>query len=147
LSAKDIKFLTLRSGYTRFLMCPQNVTVARWIDIDFNAMFIPQYEGLFFYGGRTHAEARGDERAAPLDAAGLAREMRLQLGTDVFLSYSSPQPAGSAIMSIGEYAKVLRKMISGRLVLGGMLGADAVCADPAACPEDAVTTSAPEGET
>lgn len=147
LSSEDIKFLTLRSGYTRFLMCPQSVTVMRCLDIDFNAKFIPENEGLFFYGGGHMQEHAAINGLGSLGAAELAGEMRSQLGNDVFLSFSSPQPAGGAIMSPAEYAKVLRKMINGQLLIGGMLGASAVCADPVACPDEAVTTAAPEGET
>ena len=147
LTDEDLKFLTLRSGYTRFLACPQEVTVKACLDVGPNGEFSPGNEELFFYSGghmQKHAALRG---LGSLHAVELADEMRSQLGRDVNLAYSSPQPAGAGVLSPEAYARVLRKLMSGQLLLGSLLGATAVCADPIACPGEARTTSSPEGET
>lgn len=42
--------------------------------------------------------------------------------------------AGGVISTPGDYAHFLRGMLSGRLLIGGLLGRDAVCTNPANCP-------------
>lgn len=59
---------------------------------------------------------------------------RTQLGSGLTFSFGSPQPAGGIKTSADDYARFLRKLISGQLVLGSHLGEGAVCTNPATCP-------------
>jgi CubicO group peptidase (beta-lactamase class C family) len=78
-----------------------------------------------------------------LDNDGLARELRSQLGRDVALRYSQPQPAGGVVTSAADYARVLRKLLTGELALGAQLGQHAVCTNRLRCPGQALHTPVP----
>lgn len=145
LSASDVDFFTLHSGYTRFTSCAGAPTVGACLDIGKNGDFVSSTYQKFFYGGghmQNHAAQNG---LAALDNAGLAAEMQTKLGTDVALSYNEPQLAGGAVTSAAEYAKVLRKILAGQLKMNAALGTHAVCADPTTCP-DALVSPAPANE-
>ena len=69
----------------------------------------------------------------------LATEIRSQLGSDVALAYSQPQLAGGGVTSADDYARVLRKILSGSLKMHDVLGTHAVCTNPLTCPTAANT--------
>jgi hypothetical protein len=48
-------------------------------------------------------------------------------------------------MDAASYARFLRGMMDGRLLLGRLLDADAVCADPGICPGRAMYSPIPDG--
>jgi hypothetical protein len=147
LSDDDIRHLTLRSGYTSFAVCLARQTVGQCASFANNGVYTPEHDGLFYYGGghmQQHATLLG---LSDLSTAALAQELRSQLGTEIELSYALPELAGGASTSPGEYAKFLRKLLANELRMGSMLGTHAVCASPETCPDEAVSTASPAGET
>jgi hypothetical protein len=145
LTAEDVKFFSFRSGYTQFSSCVGSLTVGGCLDIGSNGVFYPATEGLFDYGGghmQNHATLNGLGR---LTASQLSAEILSQLGNEIDIVYGSTQLAGGAGTSAAEYAKVLRKIVGGRLAMHDVLGMFAVCVDPATC-SLAIRTPSPPGE-
>ncbi len=140
----DIKFLTFRSGYTSFSRCLPAQTVDECVAYEQNDVHAPATDGRFSYGGghmEKHASLFG---LGAFDNAGLAAEMRSQLGTDMSLSYSQPQLAGGVVSSADAYAVFLRKLLAGSLHMTALLGTHTVCTNPATCPPGvAVNTPVP----
>jgi hypothetical protein len=133
LSDSDVKYLTFRSGYTNFSTCLPGQTVDGCVNYLQNGVHDPATDGYFYYGGghmEMHAETLG---LGSLDSAGLAAEVQSQIGADVGLSYSQPQPAGGGVDTPDGYAHFLRKLLDGSLVMGSMLGTHAVCTNPSTC--------------
>lgn len=133
LSADDIRFLNLRSGHVSFSACPAWQTVDGCLNTLANGAYTPAADGIFHYGGghmQKHASLIG---LGPLDNAGLAAELQTQLGNDVGLGYSHPQPAGGVVSTAGDYAQFLRKLLRGELRIGNRLGSHAVCTNPTTC--------------
>ena len=145
LSDSDIRFLNFRSGYTGFSACSRDQTVQQCVDAGSNGAYTAANDGKFVYGGghmEKHASLVG---LGPLANAALATEIRSQIGTDVALSYVQPQLAGGGVTSAAEYARYLRKLLSGGLRMGAVLGTHAVCTNPLTCPT-AVETPVPSNE-
>lgn len=158
LSSDDIKFLNFRSGHTNLAEPPgcdntQNETVSSCLahtnsnGTNFGA-HDPSTDGFFFYNGghmQVHATNLG---LGTLNNAGLAAELKKQLGDDVDISYTQPQLAGGVFTAPQEYAKVLRKIVAGTLLMNGKLGTSPVCTNTDlvnACPT-AKNTPSPSGE-
>lgn len=145
LSASDVSFLHFTSGYVSFGTCLPGQTVDACANYLNNGVLSPNAVGYFSYGGG-HMEQHADRIGlGPLDNAALASEIMSQLGSDVPLAYSQPQLAGGVVTTPAAYAVFLRKMLDGQLRMGGMLGDDAVCTDPATCPS-ALNTPIPQTE-
>ena len=145
LSDTDVKFLNFRSGYTSFTGCTRDQTVQQCVDAGTNGVYNPANDGRFSYGGghmQKHASLNG---LGALVNAGLASEVRAQLGSDVGLTYSQPQPAGGGISSAADYARFLRKLLSRSLRMGDALGTFPVCTNPLTCPS-ASNTPVPSTE-
>ncbi len=147
LTDDDIKFLTFRSGYTSFSSCLPNQTVDECVAYQSNGEHSSLTDGRFSYGGghmQKHASLNG---LGALGNVRLAAEIQSQLGVDINLSYAQPQLAGGIVTSAEAYAVFLRKILSGTLLMHGMLGANAVCTNPATCPSgEAVNTPIPASE-
>lgn len=152
LSATDIKFLNFWSGYSNMsdASCKAARSVGNCLTLDNghgipNGTFSPETENKFDYNGghmQVHATNNG---LADLDKSGLSAEIRSQLGAEIQLSYGQPQLAGGVYTSAAEYAKVLRKILNGSLLMRSALGTHPVCVDPATCPL-AISTPSPKGE-
>jgi hypothetical protein len=80
-----------------------------------------------------------------LNNAGLADELKSQLGVQGNLIYTQPQLAGGVFTSPAAYASVLRMMLGGQLRMGALLGAHPVCTNPKTCAE-AVAAPIPASE-
>jgi hypothetical protein len=133
LSASDIQFLNFRSGYTNFDHCSALQTIDSCLADGSNGAYSAATDGFFFYNGghmQKHASLIG---LGALDNAGLAAEVRAQIGSDIALSYFQPQPAGGAISSADDYARFLRKLLGGQLQMAALLGSHPVCTDPSTC--------------
>ena len=134
LSADDVRYLTFRSGYTSFSICLPGQTVDGCVNFLDNGLYTPADDGRFEYGGghmQKHASLLG---LGALGNAGLAAELQTQLGSDVGMSYSQPQLAGGVVSTAADYARFLRKLLTGSLQLGALLGTQAVCTNPLTCP-------------
>lgn len=86
----------------------------------------------------------------------LTAEVQSRIGTDVPFICAQPQLAGSLAMTPDACAKLLRKMLSGGLRIGALLGTGPVCTNPLTCGTDqavfsrsrrrsAATTRSPTG--
>lgn len=140
---EDIRHLNFRAGYSDFSWCRPGQTVGQCQVFRRNDEVDPRTEGRFDYSGghmQHHAVLLG---LGGLDNAGLARELRSQLGMDIRLTYSQPQPAGGVVTSAEDYARFLRKLLGGELHLGRQLGEHAVCTNRLHCPGQAVHTPVP----
>ena len=139
LSDSDVKFLTFRSGYTNFSQCLPSQSVDTCLAYQSNGLHSDATDGLFAYGGghmQKHASLIG---LGALFDAGLGAEVQSQLGADVGLAYSQPQPAGGMVSSADDYGRFLRKLLGGQLQMGTLLGSHAVCTNPATCAQAAYT--------
>jgi len=154
LSADDIRFFNFASGYTYLAEppgCTSSTTVASCLAQTDTAGHgfgdqDPATVGKFDYGGghmQVHASNHG---LGPLDNAGLAAELRSLIGSEIALGYSQPQLAGGVLSAPQEYAKMLRKILGGQLLMRGALGTHSVCASPGVCPTEAISSPAPRGE-
>lgn len=145
-SEADIRFLTMRSGYTSFTECLPTQSVGSCATYRSNGLYSAATDGLFAYGGG-HMQHHAAETMglASLSNAGLRQEIQSQLGGGAEFSYFQPQLAGGIATSAADYAQFLRGMLDGRLLLGSMLGRHAVCTNPATCPQ-ARSTPIPTSE-
>jgi hypothetical protein len=146
LSDSDVTFLTFRSGYTHFSSCLPAQTVDECVAYANNGVHSPLADGLFSYGGghmEKHASLNG---LGTQSDAGLADALRSQLGSDLTpLVYSQPQLAGGVITTADTYARFLRKVLSGSLLMKQALGTHASCTNPATCAQ-AINTPVPQTE-
>ncbi|MFT3666037.1 hypothetical protein [Piscinibacter sp.] len=134
LTADDVRFLSFRSGYIDFTACERDATVQSCAEAGDNNRYTASADGRFSYGGghmQQHAARNG---LGAYDNAGLAAEMRRLLDPGMALGYSQPQLAGGAATSAAQYARVLRGILGGRLVMHDLLGSNATCTNPATCP-------------
>ncbi|MEP7102856.1 MAG: hypothetical protein ABI781_20250 [Burkholderiales bacterium] len=146
LSDSDIKFLNFRSGYTNFSSCLQGQSVDGCVAYQSNGVHSAATDGFFAYdGGHMENHASQSMGLGPLLNAGLASEIRAQLGSDVNLLYTQPQLAGGVATTADDYARFLRKLLGGQLQMGALLGTHAVCTNPATCPT-ALRTPVPSTE-
>jgi hypothetical protein len=139
LNTSDIQFLNFRSGYTNFDHCTAQQTVDSCLADGTNGTYSAATDGFFFYNGghmQKHASLIG---LGALDNAGLAAEVRAQIGSDIALSYFQPQPAGGAISSADDYARFLRKVLGGQLQMAALLGSHPVCTNPLTCAQALAT--------
>lgn len=151
LTAEDIRFMTFRSGFTRFRICRSSQTVASCADSRLNGSGEPDAstaERFSYSGGhmQKHAMLMG---LGNLDGDALGSEIRKglsPLGTDWMFTYAQPQPAGGGTTTAGDYARFLRAVLSGRLQIAKLLGTHAACTNPQTCPREALRTPSPANE-
>lgn len=147
-TAEDIAHLRFDSGYTSFGLsgCEPRDTVASCVARGSNGVLTPAHVGRYYYNGghmQKHASLPAPGMAlGALDNAALAAELRRVLGADIALGFSQPQLAGGARASAQDYARFLRKLLSGQLLLGALLGQHKVCTNPGSC-ATALSTPAP----
>lgn len=145
LNAQDIKYLNFQSGYSSFDTCAPSDTVGSCLATGTNGTYTASTDGKFFYNGghmQKHASLMGLDG---LDNASLAAEVRGQIGTEIAMTYTQPQPAGGVRTTADEYAKFLRKMLTGDLLMANALGTHPVCTNPLTCAA-AVSTPIPSDE-
>jgi hypothetical protein len=159
LSADDLAALTMRSGYTglRYASCIKLLQVnqdAETVHDCFvatnltgtNSDFAANAVGKFHYnGGHFQWLADGDLNLGAANNASLRAAVAAQLGAELTFTYDSPQLAGGIQTSAQDYARFLRKILAAELRIGGLLGSNAVCTNPATCP-DAEYTPIPSTE-
>lgn len=149
LNASDVNFLTFRSGYVGMGSsgCSGAATVDACLATGTNGAYYAAADGRFDYDGghmQKHASLIGLGAA---DGRALQVALQGQLGTDVPLAFVHPQIAASAISTPAGYARVLRKMMSGELKIGALLGSSKVCTNPLTCgANEAIATPVPSTE-
>lgn len=98
-----------------------------------NDPYRPSADGKYFYEG-SHKQAHATtEGLGALTDAELSTEMRRQLGSDIALANSKAWLAGGFHTTPGDYARMLRGVLDGRLFMRESLGAHAVCTNPTTC--------------
>ena len=133
LSESDRKYLSMRSGYVSLTSCTRGTTVDGCLSAGTNGQYTPADDGLFKYDGghmEKHASLIG---LGPLNASALAAVVKAELGPELRLMYSQPQLAGGIVTSADTYAAFLRKILSGGLYMGSLLGSGPVCTNPITC--------------
>lgn len=139
LTSDDIASLTLRSGYTTFSasICDASDTVEQCGTRGTNGVLTAANVGKFSYGsGHLQQHAR---QPAPgmnlggLSSVALATELRRVLGTDIDLSFATPQPAEGIRITPSGYALFLQKILGSKLRFGFLLGSSATCTNPGTC--------------
>lgn len=150
LTHTDIQMLTMRSGFANLSSCRSDQTVDSCLAYRDNGAYRAELDGRFAYDGghmQVHASMNG---LGAMTGPALASEMRRQLGNDIGLAFTQPQLAGGAAGTPASYARFLRKLLDGRLVMGTMLGRNAVCAGGGAaaggCDQSEVARSPAPGD-
>ena len=147
LSVSDIEFLNFRSGYTNFSICLPGQTIDSCLAYLNNGVYSAATDGQFDYGGGHMQKHASLEGLGAADNAALAAAVRAQIGTDIALAYSQPQPAGGGVSTADDYARFLRKLLGGTLWMGAALGTHPVCTNPTTCPAgQTISTPVPLNE-
>lgn len=135
LGAADLEALRMLSGRVGFanLSCALAGTVQECADVGTNTTLTPAEVGRFHYDGGHFQAWAVAEGLGDLDDAALAAEYERLLGSDLDLTFTSPQPAGGMRGSGAVYGRFLRKLLAGTLRMGAMLGTSPVCTSPASC--------------
>lgn len=151
----DVRALTMRSGYVslRYGACirmlpmrQKSETVEDCLKSRGNDDYTAADLGRYFYnGGHFQHHAATEMALGKLNNEALHDEIARQIGSDIQFSYDSPQLAAGVSTNASNYAQFLRKLMRGDLLLGSMLGVDAVCTNPKTCPT-AVSTPIPEAD-
>jgi len=156
LNSEDISALTMSSGYTNFgnTSCVRFLpgrrdgeSVSECFNTDNpkggnNSDYNPDAFGKFYYNGGHFQKLAIDLGLGADNNAALARDVQMYVGTDFVFTYGSPQLAGGVNTSANNYAIFLRKILSKQLYIGDLLGAYAVCTNPATC-NTALSTPTP----
>ncbi|HJW56980.1 MAG TPA: hypothetical protein VJ577_17065 [Burkholderiaceae bacterium] len=101
----------------------------------------PNTVNRFFYnGGHDQKLAAVDLGMASFTSRQIDQEYQAVLGLSPGFSMGTFNPlmAGGLIASAADYAQFLRRVMSQQLIIGAHLGEDAVCAQPASCPNQAI---------
>lgn len=151
LSSDDLAALTMRSGYTalryssciKLLRANQDAETVHQCFTATNATgansdYDPTVAGKFFYNG-AHFQWLADTELGlgETNNASLYTAITAQLGADLPFTYDSPQLAAGIKTSANDYARFLRKILAGELLIHDVLGSNAVCTNPATCPDAA----------
>ncbi|MGN6528633.1 MAG: hypothetical protein ACTHL8_19755 [Burkholderiaceae bacterium] len=141
LSADDVRFLTLTSGYTDFRFCLRGQTVEQCDRFLGNGRHVAANDGRFDYGGGHMQRHAVLDALGPDDDAALAAHVNAALGTA--FAYAQPQLAGGLRATPAQYGVFLQGIVGGRLDMRAALGTHAVCTDPATCPTAVYSPAAP----
>jgi hypothetical protein len=135
-SAMDVPFFNFTSGYAGLDSCAASGTVDDCL-VGAAGMQIAADVGKFEYDGAHLQKLASLMALGADDNSALATEVKSQIGAEINLEYSEPQPAAGVKMSADQYALFLRKLLVGStspLLIGSLLGNDAVCTNPMTCP-------------
>ncbi len=151
LTAYDIQFLTLSSGYESLdsTSCSAAITVNDCLAIGDNGDRAPGHVGVFYYNGghfEVHA-VHGPGLPSPVstqhsinlgtdDDDALANEINGTLGLGSLFEYTAPVLASGMKTSADDYSVFLRAIMNNQLQIGSLLGSFKVCTvvDPDVCP-------------
>ncbi len=137
-TTESIPFLNFTSGYNGLMndVCPSQGTIDDCLAGATGAQDASAI-GKFYYNGAHLEKLASNMGLGAMKNAELATEVRSQIGTEIVINYSQPQPAGGVYTSADQYRLFLRKLLIASptpLRLGALLAADTVCTNPATCP-------------
>lgn len=144
LTAADQKALTMATGYSNFVDCGSTTTVGTCYAYSTNSTYTAGNDGKFYYGGgHFQYETSVTLGLSAATNAALTAEYQNYLGSDLGMSFVTPQPAGGLYTSATNYAAFLRKIMNGSFRIKGQLGQNAVCTLPSSC-SSSVYSPSPE---
>ncbi|MEK6806392.1 MAG: hypothetical protein AABY95_07065 [Pseudomonadota bacterium] len=127
LSTADRRAATMSMGYTENSACLFDTTVGT-CHTAMDAYDPAALDKFFYASGHFQKHASVDLALSAMNKTQLATEIHSQVGSDFVFTYNQPQLAGRGKSSATDYAKFLRKILNGQLLLSGSaLGSDAVC--------------------
>lgn len=140
LTAQDVNFLHFTSGYTNIdspgTACPRTsapntvnecLTQSNAQGEAFSARD-PATTGTFYYnGGHMENHASQMTKLGNVTVNSLGKSMQTVLGSDINITYTQPLMSGGIRTSAGDYALLLRNILSGALAMRDALGTNAVC--------------------
>ena len=132
----QLRALEMESGYMslKYISCIFSNTVGACFNRRDNNQFTASTVDHFFYNGGHDQKLAVDLGLSNMTNAEFGKEIRQYLGTDLNIQFRSPQPAGGMEASPDDYAKFLRKILSGELRMKEYLGKHPVCTLPSLCP-------------
>lgn len=141
----DMKFMTMRSGYTNFKVCPSTAaaTIQSCLESGTNGVLDVTTENKFDYGGGHFERWAFENGLASMNRSQLDVEYESVLG-NIGFKFNSPQPAGGLEGSASDYAAFLRRILRGELQISGLLGYKAVCTEPTRCSDALGSPFSPE---
>jgi len=159
LTEADVKALTMRTGYSnhRYRLCiksnpaqQETLTVgdcfAASASGSANSDYVAGDDGKFHYNGG-HFQRWAMQNGLQDDVNDdLTVELRNQFASAFLLDFDSPQLAAGLYMNSLQYAFFLRSILTGDLFMLNRLGTEAVCTNPATCPDQATYTPIPSDE-
>lgn len=134
-AATDIPLLNLTSGYIGLGPCSPSGTVDDCLAGEAGVQVAAEV-GKFDYGDAHLQKLASLMGLGPAGNAALAVAVKEQIGSELELEYAAPQPGSGVETSAEQYARFLQKLLVGSptpLLLGALLGSDAVCTNPATC--------------
>ncbi|MBP9713821.1 MAG: hypothetical protein KBD60_09060 [Sterolibacterium sp.] len=163
LTPDALSALTMRAGYTSFrygsciklIAANQNAETVhecfiapRLLGSGANSDFSNTSAGQFYYNGG-HFQWLADTTLGlgGMNNAVLASTLTSAIGTDLSLTYDSPQLAAGVRTTGQDYGKFLRKILANQLLMHDALGTQAVCANPKTCPSQTLSSPIPTTET
>ncbi|HEY5808491.1 MAG TPA: hypothetical protein VIT67_11010 [Povalibacter sp.] len=127
LNSNDLRALRMLDGYTETKACLLQSTVGA-CHSSMSARDTAAIDKFFYASGHFQKHAAVDLNLASSTTSQLATEIHNYLGNDWTFTYSRTDLAGGGRSSAADYAKFLRKILNGTLLLsGGALGSNAVC--------------------
>jgi hypothetical protein len=127
LNSNDLRALRMLDGYTQTKACLLQQTVGACYS-SMSTRDTAAIDKFFYASGHFQKHAAVDLDLASKTASQLAAEIHNYLGNDWAFTYSRTDLAGGGKSSAADYAKFLRKILNGTLLLsGGALGSHAVC--------------------
>jgi hypothetical protein len=135
-AAMYVPFLNFTSGYAGLESCAPSGTIDDCL-AGATGTLIAAEVGKFDYNGGHLQKLASLMDLGTNDNSALATEVRSQIGSELNIEYTEPQPAAGVRTTADQYALFLRKLLVGTptpLVMGSLLGNDAVCSNPTTCP-------------
>jgi hypothetical protein len=149
INESDINHLHFTSGYTNFgsspngLLCPASYTVDQCLQGTGGARD-SQTVGRFDYdSGHMERHASGYMSLGSAGIGDLTARVQWQLGGDISLAYVEPNLASGIETTTADYARMLRKILAGRLGMHGALGINPVCTNASVPDCNAVPGASP----
>jgi len=135
-AAMYVPFLNMTSGYVGLNSCPASGTIDDCL-ASTAATLVAASVGKFAYDGAHLQNLASLIGLGADDNTALAAEVKSQIGPEINFDYTEPQPAAGVEMSADQYVLFLRKLLVDSptpLLIGSMLGSEAVCTNPTTCP-------------
>ncbi len=127
LNSNDMRALRMLDGYTGTKACLLQFTVGA-CHSSMSSRDTSAIDKYFYASGHFQKHAAVDLGLSSKTASQLATEIHNYLGNDWTFTYARTDLAGGGKSSAADYAKFLRKILNGTLLLsGGALGSHAVC--------------------